>query len=397
MKTLLVIIDGAADRPCAKLNGETPLSAANKLNLDVLASQGYCGRLRIARDIAPESDVGVMSVLGFNPFEKHVGRGALEALGLNLISNKSKNYLALRCNFATLNENTGEIIDRRVSRSLTEKEGKALAKEIQSKVKIKGVKIKFIHTIGHRAVIVFFTKKKTSEKVQNSDPAYQVTSSGIANANAKFKPFIVHSLALSDSKESEYSAHLLNDFTIQAINVLRNSKINKNRKNKGLLPANCVLSRDADVQLLIAQKNYKEWSVLADMPLELGIAKFTGMKVVKCDTSNYKRTALLTTKLLRSGSAYVHFKKPDLFGHDNMPVEKMREIEQIDAGFFSHVLKNVDLKKVRIVVCSDHATPCEVEGHSNDLVPFIDTKRKSNNEVYSEFNLEKAIDAWELL
>lgn len=396
MKTLLVIIDGAADKSCAALHGKTPLSAAHKPNLDVLASRGYCGRIRIAKNIAPESDVGIMAILGFNPFKQHVGRGALEALGLGLIDFKSKNYLALRCNFATIDK-TGKIIDRRVSRSLTDKEGKALAREIESKVKISEVKIKFIHTISHRAVLVFYAQSATSKKIQNTDPAYQVTKTGVANALSKFKPFIAHSLALDDKKESEFSAWLVNEFTIQAINVLRKSKVNIERKNKGLLAANCILSRDAEVKLLVPAKRYCGWSVLADMPLELGIAKYTGMKIVKCSTANYKKAALLALKLLGRGSVYVHFKKPDLFGHDGNTVEKKLEIQRIDSGFFSKVVKRVDLKRIRIVVCSDHATPCEIKSHSNDLVPFIDSKRKLNKERYDEFNKEKPINSWELL
>ncbi|NYZ74829.1 phosphoglycerate mutase, partial [Candidatus Micrarchaeota archaeon] len=83
MKKLLVILDGLGDLPCRDLGGKTPLEAARTPALDSLASRAKTGMLRIAGDVAPESDVGVFSVLGYNPFKYHVGRGALEAFGIN--------------------------------------------------------------------------------------------------------------------------------------------------------------------------------------------------------------------------------------------------------------------------------------------------------------------------
>ncbi len=394
---LFVIIDGAADRPHKLLNNGTPLSAGNTPNLKKIASKAHCGRLEIAGDIAPESDVGVMSLFGFNPFEKHVGRGALEALGIGPLKG---NWLALRCNFATLNDK-GDLIDRRVGRNLRDDEAKALAKDIKEKVKLDKYYFDFVSTVGHRAVLVIYGRKPTdrfSKKIQNTDPGYQVTASGVANALSKFKPEISKSTPLDSSTEAKISADVLNEFTRKAIEVLKNSQANKTRIARGDLPGNCVVARDAEVNLPTPHKTYPAIKVLADMPLELGISKYLNMQVVPCKTANYPEAASKALDLLSKGnSVYVHFKNLDLFGHDGMPVEKMQELEKIDAGFFSQISLKVDITKVRIVVTSDHATPCEVQGHSSDLVPFLDTGRKPNSKPYNEFNDEKPIHAWELL
>lgn len=43
MKYVTFLCDGMADYPCEKLNGKTPLSQANKPNMDALCSAGKLG------------------------------------------------------------------------------------------------------------------------------------------------------------------------------------------------------------------------------------------------------------------------------------------------------------------------------------------------------------------
>jgi 2,3-bisphosphoglycerate-independent phosphoglycerate mutase len=73
----------------------------------------------VCKGIAPESDAGVVSILGYGPQNDEASRGVLEAVGAGLAFKDGD--LALRCNFATLGPR-GEIIDRRAGRNLTEEE-----------------------------------------------------------------------------------------------------------------------------------------------------------------------------------------------------------------------------------------------------------------------------------
>jgi len=43
MKLVVLLGDGMADLPLAALQGKTPLQAAKKPNMDILAKQGRCG------------------------------------------------------------------------------------------------------------------------------------------------------------------------------------------------------------------------------------------------------------------------------------------------------------------------------------------------------------------
>jgi 2,3-bisphosphoglycerate-independent phosphoglycerate mutase len=82
LKLIYIVIDGLGDLPVDELGGKTPLESAETPNMDSLARIGKTGLMyTIGKGIAPESDVAVVSILGYSPFEYHVSRGALEALG----------------------------------------------------------------------------------------------------------------------------------------------------------------------------------------------------------------------------------------------------------------------------------------------------------------------------
>src|SRR5665647_1003622 len=114
------------DLPNKDLGNRTPLEVAKTPNLDALAKAGKTGLMySVRKGVAPESDVAVISLLGYDPFKYSTGRGIIEAVGAG-ISLKDGD-LALRCNFATLGKGK-EILDRRVARSLTTDEAVELSK-----------------------------------------------------------------------------------------------------------------------------------------------------------------------------------------------------------------------------------------------------------------------------
>ncbi len=117
MKLLYVAIDGMGDLPIKALGDKTPLEAAETPNIDSLAKAGKIGLMySVGKGIAPESDVAVISLLGYDPLKYSTGRGVIEAVGADL--SMKDGDLALRCNFATLGKGK-EILDRRVARSLS--------------------------------------------------------------------------------------------------------------------------------------------------------------------------------------------------------------------------------------------------------------------------------------
>ncbi|MDI6737583.1 MAG: alkaline phosphatase family protein [Nanoarchaeota archaeon] len=395
MKTLFIILDGAADRPCAELGNKTPYEAANIPNLDFLAKNGRCGLVQtVGKGIAPESDFAVMAIMGYDPYKYFTGRGPLEAYGAGI--KLEKQFLALRTNFATVEGN--EIKDRRVGRSLTTLEAKELEKEINKKVKLP-CKFIFKSTTEHRGVLVLYGK--FSADVSNTDPAYEKKGTfGVAKAVSSNK--IEECIALK--KGAENTAGIINDFVEKSKRALDESKINAKRKAKGLLAANAILPRDAGNKLPRLPKKEK-WAAVVGMPLEIGLAELAGMKILKVkyppitSSDAYRhiyecleaeiRDSLkyLKSQWNKFDSFYLHIKETDIPGHDGLPEEKKKMLELIDKKLFSEIRK----LNARIIVTSDHATPCSLKSHSDNPVPLLvyDGKNRDNLNGFSEKECRK--------
>src|SRR3954451_25136977 len=93
MKRLLyVCLDGLGDDPVPELDGRTPLEAAATPMLDRLPRDGRTRGVTTARGVvttvgegsAPESDIAVFAILGYDPREEHPGRGVVEAVGVGM-------------------------------------------------------------------------------------------------------------------------------------------------------------------------------------------------------------------------------------------------------------------------------------------------------------------------
>src|SRR2546428_11417526 len=113
----------------------TPLEAAPTPALDALAFRGRTGMVTtVGEGIAPESDIAVFAILGYDPREEHPGRGVVEATGAGMEFRDGD--LAYRVNFATCEWPT--IVDRRVGRDLTSDQAHALAQEVNEQLRLPG-------------------------------------------------------------------------------------------------------------------------------------------------------------------------------------------------------------------------------------------------------------------
>lgn len=397
MKLVYVVIDGLGDLPIPELNGETPLGAADTPYMDSLAEKGKTGLMyTVGKGIAPESDVGVISILSYDPFKYATGRGVLEAVGSGL--KMTDGNLALRCNFATLG-NSAKIIDRRAGRDLTTAEAKKLAEAVQGTVELTShlADFEFRATIGHRAVLVIRSKKgKLSSRVTNTDPAYtRVEDLGVAEKEPRM--FLQRCEPLDNSPQARIAADLVNEFTHKSHQVLDENDINERRARAAKLKANVILSRDAG-HLLPRFFNINErygvrFACFADMPVERGIAQLAGMHLVDLPppSKNLKEDMLLRVKKLvsalpRYDCFYIHIKGPDEPGHDGNFDLKTRLIATVDRYFFGGLLPKINLKEYLVCVTADHATPCKLKAHSDDPVPVLLTGDRIRSDKLTKFS-----------
>ena len=195
-RLLYVCLDGLADDPVPELGDRTPLEAARTPFLDSLAAQGRTGVVTtVGPGIAPESDIAVFAILGYDPREEHPGRGVVEAVGVGMDFRDGD--LAYRVNFATAD--WPEIVDRRVGRDLTSDEAHALADEVNERLSLPGATFDLRATVEHRgALVIRSAGGPLSAEVTNTDPAYR-KEGHLGVALETFEPVVARSEPLEDS------------------------------------------------------------------------------------------------------------------------------------------------------------------------------------------------------
>lgn len=385
VRMIYVLLDGVGDLPHPDLNGMTPLEAATTPNLDQLCKVGALGEvISVGRGIAPESDIAVFNMLGYKfSHADYVGRGVIESIGVGL--DFEDGNLALRGNFATMDD-SGIITDRRAGRQISRSDATTVAKELEDKIQFSDGKssVMVVPTVGHRVTVVLRSDKSLSGRITNTDPAYSnVGGMGIAKAVGDVLRI---DRCLPMVQEATHSAQLINEFTNQAIQILKNSEVNVRRKNDNQKELSCILLRDAGskypVLIPIDKKYSMKFSCIVDMPVEQGISRVLGMKPFEAGSiTDYTQKARVAAKAIQTQNAnYVHIKGPDEFGHDGDANGKAKNIEDIDKNFFGPLLDEIDTEKVAVVVSADHSTPCLNKAHSDDPVPLLVSGRKTRTD-----------------
>ena len=366
------------DLPFPERGNKTPLEAAATPHLDKFTAKGMMGIVyTVKRGIAPESDAGVFSLLSYDPSKLDLSRGVVEAIGSGM---EFKNGdLALRCNFATVQD--GQIMDRRAGRNVSTEEARELVEAVNRDPKLKALAdFELKATIGHRCALVFHgARNRFSGAISNLDPAYSRKGSvTVALSGVTLPTPIPKCVPLNKTKTAAETAKLVNQFAGQVHETLREQPVNIRRRDHGGLPANFLLMRDAGTKTpkvrTLKEKFGLRSVAVADMPVELGIAKVIGMdaEVFPPDRSleGYSQRARKALELAATYDlVYVHLKGPDEPGHDGDFDGKRISIEDIDAGFFA----GLELGSKLLCVTADHSTPCIVKGHTDDPVPILVT------------------------
>lgn len=363
-KVIFIVVDGLADRP---KNGKTPLSEAKKPTIDWFAANGACGELMLVTkplwkriDYKGVSQYGNTALLGYNPKRYSLDRGPLEALGAGVPYKDGQ--LAIRCNFATVNKDM-VIKDRRAGRDTYGLDD--IARHINQNVKI-GEKYIFMRTYGHRAVLVI--KKRLSKEIESND-------TGAGNHVGRVTAAV---------PEAEESARLVQEFIEKSRNRIQFHQKNSERIDKGLLPANYLLVRQAGNKIPVFPNFVRRWRIKNALCIaENGVMKSTCMLAgfQSINVPEFKdHTEWLDYLFENAESAlseydfvYMHIKGADVAAHDKDPKRKREVVEDIDrhlAGF-----KNFD---GIIVITCDHITSSISGNHEYGTVPVIVYGRKKD-------------------
>src|SRR2546429_1944875 len=163
-RIVLIVADGLGGPPLEP-NGKTELESARTPNLDALAREGVCGlSIPVLPGITPGSGPGHLGLFGYDPLEYRIGRGILEALGINF--QVGPRDVAARGNFCTVDA-AGRITDRRAGRPPTER-CVAMCRLMQQ-IRLPGVEV-FVEPVREHRFVVVFRGDNLGDRVNDTDP-----------------------------------------------------------------------------------------------------------------------------------------------------------------------------------------------------------------------------------
>jgi len=163
-KIVLLVADGLGGLS-KEPGGKTELETAGTPNLDDLARRGTLGlSIPVLPGIMPGSGPGHLGLFGYDPLEYQIGRGVLEALGIDF--DLGPHDVAIRGNFCTVDE-TGNITDRRAGRIASEI-GEALCEKLDA-IRIPGVEV-FVRPVKEYRLVIVFRAPGLGGNVDDTDP-----------------------------------------------------------------------------------------------------------------------------------------------------------------------------------------------------------------------------------
>ncbi len=337
-KILLVVLDGLAGYATADRG--TELEEAATPNLDALAAAGSSGLLDpVGPGITPGSGPAHLALFGYDPFDYHLGRGALSAAGLGVTLHPGD--VAARGNLATIDA-LGVITDRRAGR-LGDLEALEVVRLLNDQVSIPGVEVLFVHEAQHR-VLVVFRGPGLEPHVDDTDPQ-KVGCPPLA--------------PMAQVRSANHTAEVVAELDRQARSILADQP-----------QANALLLRglDSHRQLPSVQERYGvRAAAIAVYPMYRGIGSLVGMQVVGPPATLDEQLVLLKEHWNDFDLFFLHHKPADSAGEDGNFEAKVMAIEALDA-----VVPNlVDMGPDVVAVTGDHATPSQMAAHSWHPVPVV--------------------------
>jgi len=337
-KIVLLVMDGVGGLPRA-FDGKTELEAAQTPNLDALAARGTLGLADpIAPGITPGSGPGHLGLFGYDPLQFRIGRGVLEAVGIDLhLTGKD---LAARGNFCSVDAQ-GLITDRRAGRIPTEICARLCG--LLEKIRIPGVEL-IVRPVREHRFVVLFRGDDLEEGLSETDPQE------IAKP-----PLLVH----AESAQAAHATEVANRFIAEAKKALAAEH-----------PANMILLRGFAKYPKIPKLTEiygVRAGVIAVYPMYRGLARLVGMEAIKAGDTVADEFAALETHFGQCDFFFVHIKKTDSYGEDGKFDGKVHVIEEVDR----ELPRLLALKPDVIVVTGDHSTPAAHKAHSWHPVPVL--------------------------
>lgn len=342
-KIALLVLDGLGGIPIQA--GRTELEMAQTPNMDEMAREGMTGLSTPVRPgIEPGSGPAHLALFGFDPVEHQIGRGILEALGINFPV--GPNDLAARGNFATVDAE-GLITDRRAGRIPTTECERltGMLQEATSDI-LPGYEISVLPVRDYRFVLVIRGSGLGGELTETDPGRIGLASMPVTDR--------------SGTSEGLHTADLVNEWLALARAIIQGEPRANSLNLRGL-------SFDPGLPTLQAMYGLRS-KAIAVYPMYRGVARLVGMEPVEFKgESPAAQFQALADAWDQVDFAFVHFKKTDSCGEDGDLEGKIAAIEEVDGALPALRELNPDV----VVVTGDHSTPVALRSHSWHPVPTV--------------------------
>lgn len=351
-KIILLVLDGLGGLPGSD-TGKTELETADTPNLNRLAEKGTTGLIDIVSPgITPGSAPGHLSLFGYSPLRFNIGRGALEAVGVDF--DLEPGDVAARGNFCTTDKD-GLVTDRRAGRIPNEK-CTEICRLLDGMI-IENTRI-FVRPVREHRFIIVFRGDGLNPGVSDSDPQQLGVFPKVATA---LQP------------EAAKTASIANKFISQAKSILADQH-----------PANMLLLRGFSErpEFPAMGEIYRlKPAAIAVYPMYRGLARLVGMEILNPGTSLEDEIKTLKENYSNYDFFFLHVKGTDSAGEDGDFERKVRVIEELDRALPSLIDTEPDV----MIVTGDHSTPAILKGHSWHPVPVLLYSRWCRPDRVSEF------------
>lgn len=337
-KIVLLVADGLGGLP-REPGGPTELEAAATPHLDGLVARNVCGlSIPVAPGITPGSGPGHLGLFGYDPRTYTIGRGVLEALGIDV--ELGPDDVAARGNFCTVDA-AGKITDRRAGR-ISSEVGRQLVEKLRG-VRIEGAEIFALPVKDYRFVLVI-RAPDLGDAIADTDPG----RTGVPPARPQ-----------AHDPPSQRTAAIIETFISRAAEILQEHR-----------PANMITLRGITKRPPIPQfeEVYRlRAGAIAVYPMYRGLARLVGMTIFQPGASLADQIEALRRHWDDADFFFVHYKYTDAAGEDGDFDRKVAHIEELDAA----IPQIVDLGPDVLIVTGDHSTPATLRSHSWHPVPVV--------------------------
>ena len=352
-KILLCVVDGLGGLPDPETR-RTELETASLPNLDHLAAESACGMtMPVDYGVTPGSGPGHLALFGYDPLKYEVGRGVLEALGIDF--DLQPVDVAARGNLCTLDAE-GRISDRRAGRIDTATMV-GLCERLRE-IELPGVELIVEPVVDYRWVLIL-RGEGLDDHLSQTDPERE----GV-------KPLPVRAL----TPAAQATADIVNSFVEQAQAKLADQPV-----------ANGVLLRGfakhPDFPPL-PETTQMRAGAFAVYPMYRGLAKLVGMTVAPGGGSQQSQLDAMRKRWDEFDFCFYHFKRADAAGEDGNFQAKVEALEEFD----SLVPQLRDLGAAVMMVAGDHSTPSQLAAHSWHPVPFLLSSTYGASDSIEAFN-----------